>query len=38
MTQYFEIENVGDYGNGRTRIDRGSVIIVANIEKGENES
>jgi len=34
-TRTVEIEDIGDQGDGLTRVERGYVIIVADTEKGE---
>jgi predicted RNA-binding protein with TRAM domain len=34
-TRTVEIENIGDQGDGLTRVERGFVIIVGDTEKGE---
>jgi len=34
-TRTVEIEDIGDQGDGITRVERGFVIIVADTEKGE---
>ncbi len=34
-TRIIEIDDLGDQGDGLTRVERGYVIIVANTEKGE---
>ncbi len=34
-TRIVEIEDIGNQGDGLTRVDRGYVIIVADTEKGE---